>query len=186
MMTWKPLFTQSALFVASSLVCLSHAHAGSACNFSLVEDEVKNAAEEMVTAGMEQLLDTTAIEYDEDRIEVTSHWKPIPYSIQGLDGRPFSGENISLIVLAKIRAKNGHTYKMSALNLFSAGVRKVSTNADVEGQTQPQHENCVIDFSRKGKNPILLINLKTGHSIGKVPLPTSNSVLNVKKTLNLE
>jgi hypothetical protein len=185
MKTWKLVFTQTAVIAAACMAFLSHARAAETCNFALLEDDVKDAAEEMVTAGMEKLLDNNSIDYDEAKIDVSSHWKPVPYSIQGTDGKPFSGENINLVVLAKVMTRSG-TLKMSALNLFSAGVRKVPTNADVEGHIQPQHDNCVIDFSRKGKNPILLINSKTGHSIGKVPLPTSNSVLNVKKALTEE
>jgi hypothetical protein len=182
MKTWKQVFTHAAAISAICLASLSHARAGETCNFSFVEDEVKNAAEEMVTAAMERLLDSTSIDYDESRIEVTSHWKPVPYTIQGMDGKTFSGENIHLVVLARLRTKTA-TYKMAALNLFSAGVRKVPTNADVEGKTQPEHDSCVIDFSKKGKNPILLVNLKNGHSVGKIALPTSNSMLNVNKRL---
>jgi hypothetical protein len=179
----KFVFAQTALIaIAASLPFLTHARAGETCTFSLLEDDVKDAAEEMVTAGMEKVLDSNSITYDESKIEVISHWKPIPYSIQGIDGKAFSGQNINLIVLAKVTTKNAQ-YKMSALNLFSAGVRKVATNADIEGQTLPQHDSCVVDFSKKGKNPILLINSKTGHSLGKVPLPTANSVLNVKTAL---
>jgi hypothetical protein len=101
MKAWN-LLTQTAAIIVAVATFSFRARAAEICSFALMEDDVQDAAEELVTSGIEKLLSSNSIKLSDAKIEVESHWTPIPYSIQGMDGKPFSGENISLIILGKV------------------------------------------------------------------------------------